>query len=461
MAYDYDVLVIGGGPGGYVAAIECAKAGRRTALIEEDLLGGTCLNRGCIPTKTLAHSAALLGQLRRAESFGLCGADFGAVTVDMPRLREHKRAVSAKLVGGVRSLLQARGVTLLPGRARLLDRHTAERGAESVSAEYLILAAGSKPYVPAWLRLEDGASPLTSTEALELDRVPGSMAILGGGVVGLELAGIFKRFGCRVTVLELLDEVLPTVDPEIAALARRRLERDGVRVERGAAVSGIRGRTVLYTQGGAEKCLETEEVLLALGRVPNAESLGAGEIGLAMKDGAIVTDGHMRSSVENVYAVGDINGRSMLAQTAFREGQVAAANICGAAETMDYTRLPYCAYTQPELASVGLTESAARERCGEDLKIGRFPLTANGRALTEGESEGLFKVLADGRSGEILGAHLFGAHATELISEVTAAMWAEATVEEMIAAVRPHPTLSEAVNEAFLAAWTGSAIHSL
>lgn len=462
MGYDYEVTVIGGGPGGYAAAIQAAQAGKKTCLIEEQELGGTCLNVGCIPTKVLVKSASLLHEIRRAGQFGITGCDFAGAELDMQALQDRKRAVTKQLVGGVAGLLKGNGVKVLQGKAAFQDAHTVAVGAEkTVTSEYFILATGSETTIAKSIAQEGECRVLTSTEALALNEVPASLAVLGGGVIGIEFAYVFSQMGCKVTVLEMMDRILPMVDAEISALARRRLEQAGVAFYLGASVNALRDDRVLFTMEGQEREIRAAAVLMSVGRRPNTQGLNAQGIGLEFDHSAIGCDGTMRTSLPHIYAVGDVNGKSMLAHTAFHEARTAVKNICGEEAIMRYDRVPSCIYTQPEIACVGLTEEQARERFGDGIKVGRFPAYANGKSLVEGDTDGMFKVIVDGEYGEILGVHLFGQHVTEMIAQCSAAMEAEATAEELIRAVQPHPTVSEGLGEAFLSAWTGRAVHNL
>lgn len=459
--YDYDVTVIGGGPGGYTAAIQAARAGKKTCLVEAGQLGGTCLNVGCIPTKVMVGCAGLLWEIRRAEKFGITGINKDKVGVDLPRLLERKRAVTSRLTQGVAALLHGNGVTVVKGKASLRDGHTVmvEEG-RKIRSEYIIVAAGSES-VSLPIPCEEGCRVLTSTQALELTALPASLAVLGGGVVGVEFAYIFSRLGCKVTVLELTDRILPMVDEEISRLAQHSLERAGVVFHLGTRVTELKRGKILFQQNGRQGQVESEAVLMAAGRRPNTEGLGVQEAGLELERNAIRCDRAMRTNIPSILAVGDVNGKSMLAHTAFHEARQAVDTICGHAGHMSYERIPSCIYINPEIACVGLTEAQAKERYGDRVKVGRFPIPANGKSLVEGNEEGLFKVIVDSRYGEILGAHLMGGHVTEMIGEVCAAMEAEATAEELIQTVHPHPTISEGLGEAVCAAWQGWTVHNL
>ncbi len=461
MAYDYDVTVIGGGPGGYVAAIRAGKLGKKTCLIEADKLGGTCLNAGCIPAKTFVKSAELLRELHRAESFGLTGSDFDRAAVDMKKLVQRKQAVTRQLVGGINSLLLGNHVTIKHAAAAFEDAHTVVADGQKITSEYFILATGSENFIPSSIKIEGENTILTNVEILDLDQTPASMTVLGGGVIGIEFAYIMNSFGCKVTVIEMTDRILPMVDEEISAMSRKRLEKDGVKFYLNAKISRICDNTVFFRQDGEEKSVKSGTILAALGRKPNIDGLNLEAIGVHTENRAVVCDNTLQTTVPNIYAVGDINGKMMLAGTASHEGITAANNICGSCEEVNYNMIPSCAYMVPEIACVGLTEAKARELYGDSIKVGRFPAYANGRSLTEGETDGMFKVIVDSRFGEVLGVHLYGNHVTEMISEFALAMSAEAGADEILKITHPHPTVNESLGEMVMSAWAGGAIHSM
>lgn len=461
MSYQYDIAVIGAGPGGYETAIKAAQLGKKTCIVESTYFGGTCLNVGCIPTKTLIKTANVLDTVKHAADFAVEGVDPAALKVDMTKLQKRKQKVVSTLVGGVKGLLKGNKVDLVEGKARFVDSHTLAVGEKQITAENVIIATGSNVFMPPFIAVEGENHLLTSTEALDLDHVPTSIAVIGGGVIGVEFAFLLSKLGSKVTVLELMDHILPMVDPEVSALAQKRLEKGGVSFRLGAKVSKVANDTVFYEYNGAQEQVKADAVLMAVGRTPNTEGLNAEGIGLEFDRKAIKTDLHMRTNLPNVYAIGDVNGKAMLAHTASHEGMVAVADICGHSEEMNYDRIPSCIYLEPEIACIGLTEAQAREKYGDSLKIGRFNMLANGKSLVEGDTDGLFKVIVEGETGEILGVHLYGQHVTDMIGEISAAMTAEATAEELIGSIHPHPTVNEALGEAFMAAWNGKAINAL
>ncbi len=458
-AYEYDIMVIGGGPGGYVAAIKGAREGKKVCIAEQSAFGGVCLNEGCIPTKTLIKTANVLQEIKEAASFAIEGVDPAALSVSMAKLQKRKAGVVQTLVGGVKSLLRANKVAVVEGAAAFVDPHTVEVAGKKITFEYGIIATGSSALMPPFIKMEGDNRILTSREALNADAVPASIAIIGGGVIGIEFAYLFNKLGAKVTVVELLDTILPMVDEEVSGLAKKRLEKDGVTFHMGAKVHTVRDNAVLFTSGGSEKSVAADCVLMAVGRVPNTDGLNAEAIGIEFAKKAIVTGASLRTNVPNIYAIGDVNGKVMLAHTASHEGIVAVESICGKAAHMDYSRIPSCIYLEPEIACIGLTEKAAREQ-GRAVKVGKFPMAANGKSLVEGDTDGMVKVIVDDDLGEILGVHLYGKHVTDMIAELSVAMTLEATAEEIIHSIHPHPTVSEAIPEAFMAAF-GKAIHCL
>ena len=457
--YDYDITVIGAGPGGYVAAIKAAREGKKTCIIERGSFGGVCLNEGCIPAKTLIKTANVLHEIRKAGEFGIEGVDASRVSVSMDKLQNRKASVVQKLVEGVKALLRGNKVAVVEGTASFVNAHAVTVGERRITSEYFIIATGSEVMIPSFIKQEGGNSILTSREALAIDHIPSSIAVIGGGVIGVEFAYLFNKFGSRVTVLELMDHILPMVDEEVSDMAKKRLAKDGVTFHTGARVITVKDNAVLFEKGGKQESVKADRVLMAVGRVPATEGLDAKEIGIEFERTAIKTDDQLRTSVPNIFAVGDVNGKIMLAHTASHEGTVAVDVICGKRARMDYGTVPSCIYLDPEIACIGLTEKQAKEQ-GRSVKIGKFPMAANGKSLVEGDTDGIAKVIVDAELGEILGVHLYGKHVTDMIAEIAVAMTLEATAEEIIHSIHPHPTVSEALPEAFMAAY-GKAIHCM
>lgn len=456
---DYDVTVIGGGPGGYVAAIKAAQQGKRTCIVEKVHYGGTCLNEGCIPTKALVKTASLYEDVRRAAEFGVIGADAAALRVDAKAMRDRKRNVVKQLVNGVQGLLRGNKVAMVQGEASFVDAHTIQVGDKQITSEYFIIATGSETVMPSFIEYEGDTNIITSTEALELEELPESMIIIGGGVIGMEFAYIFSAVGVKVTVVELMKEILPMVDGEIAAMVRKKLTKAGVEFRLGARVKKVSGNTVVYELDDAAQSAEAQTVLMAVGRAPYIGSLNIEAVGIEMDRKAIKTDAALKTNIDTIYAIGDVNGKAMLAHTASHEGLVAVANICGYHEEISYDAIPSCIYVEPEIASVGLTEEQAKEKYGA-VRVGKFPMVANGKSLVEGNTEGMIKVILDDEFGEILGVHIWALHSPDMIAEIALAMNCELTADELLETIHPHPSISEALPEAFMAA-VHKAIHCM
>ncbi len=454
MAYDYDVVVIGAGPGGYVAAIRLGQLGKKTLVVEKQYVGGVCLNVGCIPTKALLHAAHLRVQGEHArKQMGLLLEDQG---VDLPKLRRWKDGIVRRLVKGVQTLWKANGVEWIQGTARLQDPHTveildAEGQRRRVTAEHLILATGSRPVELRGFEF-DGERVWSSNEAVALPGVPERLLVLGAGAIGLEFAYVYRHLGSRVTVLELMPQVLPGTDAEMARELARALKRQGIeiftetratRLEKGS--DGVRVQAEVQ---GELQTFEAEVLLVAVGRRPNTEGLGLEAVGLQPNErGFLPVNRRMQTRVPHIYAIGDLTGPPLLAHKASREGIVAAEAIAGLSTEYDVRAMPSVVYTEPELASVGLSEEAAREQFGE-VRVGRFPFLANGRALTYGESTGFAKIIAHPETDEVLGVHILGPEASSLIGEAALALELSATAEDIGLTVHPHPTLTEVLMEA-------------
>ena len=458
---DYDITVIGAGPGGYVAAITAAQFDKRVCIIERDEVGGVCLSEGCIPTKTLIKTVRVLDEIRKADELGIKGIDQSKVFADMEKLQTRKKAILAKLTGGVRGLLEGNGVTLIKGSAAFVDQNTVEVDGKMITSDHFIIATGSHTQMPAAIRIDGNSDVITSREALEMVDIPEKLGIIGGGVIGIELAYIFSALGAQVNVIELTDRILPTVDDEISAMAMKLLEKSGISFRTGAQVQTIRDNTVSFICSGQVHENNFTKVIMAVGRAPNTAGLNLEAVGIDLEKGAIKTDLSMKTSAKNIYAIGDVTGGSMLAHTASHEGIAAVRNICGSREVVDHNRIPSCIYLEPEIACIGLTEAQARGTQGLDvrgIRVGRFPLIGNGKALIDGDTDGFVKVVLDEATEEILGVHIIGANAAEMIGGIAVAMTAEATAGEVINAVFPHPSVSESIPEAFLSAY-GKAIH--
>lgn len=443
----YDIAVIGGGPGGYVAAIKAAQLGAKVVLFEKDTLGGVCLNRGCIPTKTLLKTAKEQKKIKRAADYAIEGVEPGKITVNMVKLQQRKKGVVTQLTSGVGGLLKANGVVVVKGEALMSEPGVIQVGESAYRANQVIISTGSVPrLIP--IPGIDSPSVITSDEALMTEKIPSRILILGGGVIGVEFALIFHELGAKVAVVEMLDRLLPTVDEEIAAEITKIMQSSGIEIYTGSKAKAITGNSLIFEKDGNDYELQGEKILVAVGRAPSYEGIDVNKLGVRTEKGAIVTDDALRTNVPGIYALGDVNGKLMLAHKASAEGIVAVENIMGKAAKMDYRVIPQCVYSFPEIASVGLTEKEAREKYGE-IKVGKFPFAANGKALIEDETKGFVKVIADKQYKEILGVHIIGPAATDLISEAVVAMKLECTADELAECIHPHPTIAEALMEAF------------
>ena len=446
----YDLIVIGTGPGGYHAAIRAAQLGLKVAAVEAGAVGGVCLNVGCIPTKALLHAAETLENAKKAAEFGLV---FSEPQRDLTKMGKWRDKVVKKLTGGVASLLKGNGVELIKGFARLTGPHELEVDGKKLEAKKTIIATGSKPAALAGFE-PDGENVLTSTEMLRVESgVPERLLIIGGGVIGLEFASIYNRLGSKVTVLEYEKQILPGSDPELVKLLTRSLKKQGVEMRTGAkAVSYQRGKeglavSIEAVKGGESEVLAADQILLAVGRAPVTAGLNLEAVGVRTDErGFISTNEHMETNVAGVYAIGDVARPPLLAHKAMKEGLVAAAHAAGKPAAFDQ-QIPAVVYTNPEFASVGMTEAAAKER-GIKTAVGRFPFSASGRALTLQQSEGVIKVIADAENDLLLGVHILGPGASDLIAEATLALEMAATASDLALTVHPHPTLSENLMEA-------------
>ena len=458
MADKTRIILVGGGVGGYPAAIRAARLGAEVTLIEKDALGGTCLNWGCIPTKSLLQSANVVETIKKSETFGVkCmgyEVDFGAVMA-------RKNTIVAQLTRGVGALLKAKKVKVIQGTAAFVDAKTLQirETGERIQGDAVLIATGS---VPGRIPIEGIGGPdvMDSNQALAMKVLPRSVVIIGGGVIGVEFAQFLVAMGTQVTILEMLPGLVPGVDKEIAATLQKRIAAAGVKVVTGAAVKGIARskteNTVTYAVSDKTETVSAEKILLTVGRKPDFSLLNIDRVGVKHEQGAIVVNEFMETNVPGIYAAGDVVGGIMLAHLASAEGECAVKNILGHREAMSYKAVPSCIYTTPEVASVGLTEEKAKER-GE-IQVGRFPLRGNGKALVLNETEGMVKVISDKKIGEVLGVHIIGPHATDMIAEAVLGMTMEMTAEELAGAIHPHPTVSEAIMEAAMTI-AGGAIH--
>jgi len=457
----FDIVVIGGGPAGYVAAIRAAQLKAKVCLIEQNELGGTCLNVGCIPTKAIQKAAKLFSDIKNADELGIVIKD---ATANMSQIIEHKNKIVNQLVTGVKYLLKKNKISFLQGKARLLEKNKIEiktqNGSQQINAAKVILAVGSNNFLPNIPGL-NGSGVIDSTKALSLMEIPESMVIIGGGVIGCEFACIYNALGCKVTIIELLPSIIPNMDQDVQKFLQKQMKSQGINIIVNAKVLEVmdnkeNSKTVKYLLGEKEETINVEKVFVSVGRKPNSENLGLEEIGVNMKKGWIQVDGTMETSVPGIFAAGDITGQNLLAHVASEEGIIAAENALGLKKEMNYKAVPKTVFTFPEIGSVGLTEQEAKD-AGYDVVVGKFNLQGNGKSLIAGES-GLVKIVAEKKYNEILGVHMIGPQATELIAEATLAISMEATLDDLNDTIHAHPSVSEAIKEASLDA-LGRAIH--
>lgn len=455
----YDLAVIGSGPGGYVAAIRAAQLGLRVAIVEEDEPGGVCLNWGCIPSKALLTGAELVETLtRHGETFGVAA---GGLQLDYAKLVDHSRKVAERMRRGVQGLFKKNRIELVRGRGRLAGPHTVavrgDGGDRLLEAQHVMLATGSAEWVPPGVEV-DGERVLTSREALESRRRPERVVVIGAGAVGVEFAYVYAMYGAQVVVVEMADQMLPGADAEAAAVLQREFRRKGIEVRLRTRFEGLKRTNgsvrVTVTKDDAEEEIEADQVLAAIGRRARSADLGLENVGVTVDEkGYVEVDAAYRSNVGSVLAIGDLAGPPLLAHKASEEGVAAVEFLAGVRRRpLDPRTIPACIYTQPQVAWIGLTEEEARREHGDDLRVGSFPFTASGKAVAAAHTSGFAKILAEPRHGEIVGAHVVGHGATELIAEIGLAMTLEATTAEVAETCHAHPTLSEAIHEAALAA---------
>jgi dihydrolipoamide dehydrogenase len=448
----YDITIIGGGPGGYVAAIRCAQLGKRVCLIERDKLGGVCLNWGCIPSKALLKSAELYNIFKKSGEYGI---EHSGLSFDFRKIVSRSRGIAERVSKGVEYLMKKNNIDVVSGTGRIAGKNSVEivregKVTETVGSTNIMVATGARSKsVPG--ALIDGKRIITSSEAMVMQERPGSIIIIGGGAIGVEFAYFFNSFGTKVTIVEMLPSILPLEDREITKILDSSLRKSGIDILTGTKLEGIKtGDGVAVSVSGKEgrKELVAEIALMAIGVQANIENIGLENAGVKTDRGFITTDEFGKTSVDNIYAIGDVKGPPLLAHVASHEGIIAAEHIAGKAKHgIDRMNIPSCTYCQPQVASVGLTEEKAIEK-GYKLKIGRFPFRPLGKAQATGETEGTVKLIFDEKYGELLGAHIIGAEATEMIAELGMARSLETTWEELRNTIHAHPTLTEAVMEA-------------
>ena len=446
------VLVIGGGPGGYVAAIRAAQLGAKVTLIEKAELGGTCLNRGCMPTKAMLHTSEIYEAATCSADIGIIGND---VAVDWEKVQGFRASTVTKLTSGVKALLRANKVTHVTGEASFTGPKTVKAGDKEYTADKIIIAAGSYPIIPGIPGVKESKACIDSTECLALDHIPESLLVIGGGVIGLELGTVYRRYGAKVTVVEMTDRLLPLMDAELTGMLQVKLAGEGMDILTSSQVMSVedtdKGALVTVKCPDGEKKIEAEKVLVSVGRGPNTAPLALEKADIDVEKGYIQTNAKLETNVPGVYAIGDCNGKLMLAHAAMAMAEVAAENAMGGNKTFNPDQSPSCAYVGPEFAGVGFTEERAKE-LGIAYKVGKFPTSGNGRSLVAGHTDGMIKILAGEKYGEILGVHILAPSATELIEEAALAIKLEATLDEFTDTIHCHPTVAEAVREAALAA---------
>jgi dihydrolipoamide dehydrogenase len=460
-----NLVIIGAGPAGYVGAIRAAQLGANVTLVEKEEVGGTCLNVGCIPTKVLTSAAYTLSSLKHAGRWGL---NVHGTDLDFSQLMKRKQMVANRSVSGVKSLLKARGVNFIKGTATFLDEKKIEvrledKTTKKLEADKILIATGSVPIQLPIPGIEsDGV--IDSTGALSLTSVPKSMLIIGGGAIGCEFAYIYHSFGTKIFIVEMLSQIIPGEDEEISSGLRNSMERSGIKIFTSSKVSKIapakEGKmTVTISASKGETNVEVEKVLVSVGRKANTKDMGLEKLDIKMDRGTIVVDEHLRTNLPHIFAAGDCIGNWLLAHVAFMEAEIAMENALGQDKKMDYTAVPCCIFTHPEIGSAGLNQKQAKER-GIEVNTGKFPMVACGRAQAENEIEGFVKIVAEKNSGEILGAQILGHRATDLIAELTLAIKMGAKTQDIIDTIHAHPTLSEPVREAVLKA-DGRPIHMM
>jgi dihydrolipoamide dehydrogenase len=443
----YDVIIIGGGPGGYVAAIKGAQLGLKVALIEKENLGGVCLNRGCIPTKSLLHIASVFSDIKKA---GQLGISVSSPVIDFSKAVAKKDQLVKSLVGGIQWLMKNNGVEVVRGEADLVSEKEVAVNGNIMEAGNIIIAVGSSPVMPK-IPGADNANVITSDDALALKELPKTMTIIGGGVIGVEMAFLFQSLGCATTIIEMAGRLVPMMDRDLSGGLAEMLKGLGVNIITDACVEYISSDSVTYrssnSSSNSSKQTQSEKVLVCVGRASNGLSLSLDKVGISHKKGIIAVDERLRTNIPGIYAIGDVNGKYMLAHVASAEGIRAIENIRGEDGIMDYGAIPQCIYTAPEAASVGLTEEEAMEK-GMQIKVSKIPLAANGKALAEGCQKGFSKMIMDKTSGKLLGAHILAPHAAEIITQCTIAMDTNAKIDDLVHVIFPHPSVSELLNEA-------------
>ncbi|MBI1880786.1 MAG: dihydrolipoyl dehydrogenase [Chloroflexi bacterium] len=455
---NYDTIVIGGGPGGYVAAIRASQLGQKTAVVEKEVLGGICVNWGCIPTKALLRNAEVVNLLKEGKTFGF---SFDNLKVDYSTAQQRSRQVSQRQSKGVGFLMKKNKIEVIEGFGKFKSATEIEVNGQTHTAKNFIIATGARARSIPGVEI-DGQKLMTYHQALELTEVPASLIVVGAGAIGMEFAHIFHSYGAEVTVVEMLPHVLPLEDEEVSQEVEKQFNRAGVKVKAGTKVEKVEtdgaGVIITVSKNGQTETLKVEKALIAIGVAPHSENIGLEDVGVKTERGFIQINEQMQTNVPHIYAIGDVTGKLALAHVGSAQGIVAAEAIAEQeTRSLNYINMPRCTYCYPEVASVGLTEVQAREK-GYDVKIGKFPFMPNGKAVGLAENVGFVKIVAENKYNEVLGVHMVGPHVTELLAGPTGMIGLESTLEELAHTVHPHPTLSEVVMEAAHVA-LGEAIH--
>ena len=445
----YDVIILGAGPGGYVAAIKAAQKGLKTAIIEKEAIGGVCLNWGCIPTKSLLKSAKVYQQFLHAKDYGILVKNIEDITPDWPSIIKRKDKIVRRLTGGVKMLLKKNNVDIYEGFGEVISNNEIKVNDETLKTKNFILSTGASPILPPIDGLKEAYESkflMTSKELLDIDSIPKELVIIGGGVIGLEFATIFNSFGSKVTIIEREDKILLNVDDDVRDTMLKLIKKDKIEVLTESSVTKIGKSDVTYkNKNGEDMTLKADKVLLSIGMKANLK--GFESLKVKMNRNFVEVNEYMQTSIKNIYAIGDMNGKMMLAHVASHQGITAINHILGKSETMNYKQIPSAIYSFPEIAQIGYTEKEAKEAKLE-YKTSTFPLQANGKALSANETDGFIKIIASKKYNEILGVHIVADNASDLISEAVMTMKLEGTADEIAHAVHPHPTISEVFNEA-------------
>lgn len=449
MQYDYDIIIVGGGPGGYVGAIRAAQLGKKVAIIEKESLGGICANWGCIPTKALLKNAQVLDVIKNANKFGI---EIPSYKVNWNKIVQRSRNISKRLSKGVEFLMKKNKIDYIPASASFIDKNTLSvienNVNKSVTANHIIIATGTVQKNLPGLTI-DGKQIISSREAMILDEIPKDMVIIGAGAIGVEFAHLYNTFGSNITLVEGMPNILPNEDIDVSKELESIFLKRKIKIFKDKMVEKVTKNSKSVKLKLGSDSITTDLVLVAVGVVGNVDSIGLEKLEVAVEKGFIKTNGFMQTNIDNIYAIGDVCGPPLLAHVASAEAIVAIEHICGVENfrEMKYTNIPGCTYCEPEVASVGLTEEKAK-KAGYDIKVGKFPFRALGKSLADGSHEGFVKIIYDGKYGELLGCHIIGHNASNLISEISIARTLETTYSEILNTIHPHPTLSEAIHEA-------------